>query len=257
MSRDKCHTDRIAVVALSVCSLTTVQAQIGEHRSDFAIGANGGYVLSKVGFTPTVQQKQHGGITGGVSLRYVCEKYFKTICSVYAEVNYAKVGWTEDILDIENNAVLISGTGEALKYQRDITYIQIPVFAHLAWGREERGFNFFVNLGPQIGIYLNESTTTNFDETTSTENDRVSNITAQYDMPVEKKLDYGIAAGAGMEYSIPKVGHFLLEGRYYYGLGNIYGSSKKDYFGKSNFGQIVVKASYLFDITRTKNVKRK
>lgn len=248
---------RIAVVALSFCSLTTVQAQIGEHRSDFAIGANGGYVLSKVGFTPTVQQKQHGGITGGVSLRYVCEKYFKTICSVYAEVNYAKVGWTEDILDIENNAVLISGTGEALKYQRDITYIQIPVFAHLAWGREERGFNFFVNLGPQIGIYLNESTTTNFDETTSTENDRVSNITAQYDMPVEKKLDYGIAAGAGMEYSIPKVGHFLLEGRYYYGLGNIYGSSKKDYFGKSNFGQIVVKASYLFDITRTKNVKRK
>lgn len=247
----------IAVVALSVSSLTTVQAQIGEHRSDFAIGANGGYVLSKVGFTPTVQQKQHGGITGGVSLRYVCEKYFKTICSVYAEVNYAKVGWTEDILDIENNAVLISGTGEALKYQRDITYIQIPVFAHLAWGREERGFNFFVNLGPQIGIYLNESTTTNFDETTSTENDRVSNITAQYDMPVEKKLDYGIAAGAGMEYSIPKVGHFLLEGRYYYGLGNIYGSLKKDYFGKSNFGQIVVKASYLFDITRTKNVKRK
>lgn len=247
----------IAVVALSVSSLTTVQAQIGEHRSDFAIGANGGYVLSKVGFTPTVQQKQHGGITGGVSLRYVCEKYFKTICSVYAEVNYAKVGWTEDILDIENNAVLISGTGEALKYQRDITYIQIPVFAHLAWGREERGFNFFVNLGPQIGIYLNESTTTNFDETTPTENDRVSNITAQYDMPVEKKFDYGIAAGAGMEYSIPKVGHFLLEGRYYYGLGNIYGSSKKDYFGKSNFGQIVVKASYLFDITRTKNVKRK
>lgn len=247
----------IAVVALSVCNLTTVQAQIGEHRSDFAIGVNGGYVLSKVGFTPTVQQKQHGGITGGVSLRYVCEKYFKTICSVYAEVNYAKVGWTEDILDIENNAVLISGTGEALKYQRDITYIQIPVFAHLAWGREERGFNFFVNLGPQIGIYLNESTTTNFDETTPTENDRVSNITAQYDMPVEKKLDYGIAAGAGMEYSIPKVGHFLLEGRYYNGLGNIYGSSKKDYFGKSNFGQIVVKASYLFDITRTKNVKRK
>lgn len=247
----------LAIVALSLCSLTTVQAQIGEHRSDFAIGVNGGYVLSKVGFTPTVQQKQHGGITGGVSLRYVCEKYFKTICSVYAEVNYAKVGWTEDILDIENNAVLISGTGEALKYQRDITYIQIPVFAHLAWGREERGFNFFVNLGPQIGIYLNESTTTNFDETTSTENDRVSNITAQYDMPVEKKLDYGIAAGAGMEYSIPKVGHFLLEGRYYYGLGNIYGSSKKDYFGKSNFGQIVVKASYLFDITRTKNVKRK
>ena len=247
----------ILVVALFACNMTMVQAQIGEHRSDFAIGANGGYVLSKVGFTPTVQQKQHGGITGGISLRYVCEKYFKTICSVYAEVNYAKVGWTEDILDIDNNPVLITGTGEAMKYQRDMTYIQIPVFAHLAWGREERGFNFFVNAGPQIGIFLNEHTSTNFDKNTPTENDRVSNITAQYDMPIEKKFDYGIAAGVGMEYSIPKVGHFLLEGRYYYGLGNIYGSSKKDFFGKSNHGQIVVKASYLFDITRTKNVKRK
>lgn len=247
----------IAVVTVCLCSLTAAQAQIGEHRSDFSIGVNGGYVLSKVGFTPTVQQKQHGGITGGLSMRYVCEKYFKTICSVYAEVNYAKVGWTEDILDIDNNAVLISGTGEALKYQRDITYIQIPVFAHLAWGREEIGFNFFVNAGPQIGIYLNEGTMTNFDDTTPTENDRVSNITAQYDMPVEKKFDYGIAAGAGVEYSIPKVGHFLLEGRYYYGLGNIYGSSKKDYFGKSNFGQIVVKASYLFDVTHYKGKKEK
>ena len=35
------------------------------------------------------------------------------------------------------------------------------------------------------------------------------------------------------------------------------GSSKRDYFGKSNYGQIVFKVSYLFDITRTKNVKRK
>ena len=55
-----------------------------------------------------------------------------------------------------------------------------------------------------------------------------------------------------MEYSIPKVGHFLLEGRYYYGLGNIYGDSKRDYFGSSNFGNIIIKAAYLFDITKTK-----
>ena len=56
----------------------------------------------------------------------------------------------------------------------------------------------------------------------------------------------------GMEYSNRQVGHFLLEARYYYGLGNIYGSSKKDFFGKSNYGNIVVKATYLFDIVRTK-----
>ena len=82
-------------------------------------------------------------------------------------------------------------------------------------------------------------------------------VVAQDTMAVENKLDYGIALGLGAEYSIPKVGHFLAEARYYYGLGNIYGSSKRDYFGKSNYGQIVFKVSYLFDISRTKNVKRK
>ena len=39
-----------------------VSAQIGEHRNDFSIGFNGGYVMSSVGFEPEVQQKQHGGI---------------------------------------------------------------------------------------------------------------------------------------------------------------------------------------------------
>ena len=83
-------------------------------------------------------------------------------------------------------------------------------------------------------------------------NDRVSTVVAQDTMAVENKFDYGIAVGAGMEYTVPKVGHFLIEARYYYGLGNIYGDSKRDYFGSSNSGNIIIKAAYLFDITKTK-----
>lgn len=236
---------------------TSAYAQIGEHRNDFSVGVNGGYLMSSITFTPDVPQKQHGGMTGGLSFRYVCEKYFKTICSIYGEVNYSLAGWKEDILDRDNNPVLIKGTNEALAYSRTINYIQVPVFAHLAWGREERGLNIFVNLGPQFGYCLSESTTTNFDSSTETENNRVNTVVAQDTMKVENKFDYGIAVGLGAEYSVPKLGHFLAEVRYYYGLGNIYGSSKRDYFGTSNYGQIVVKLSYLFDITRTKNVKRK
>ena len=236
-----------------------VSAQIGEHRSDFAIGFNGGYMMSSVGFIPEVQQKQHGGLTGGFSMRYTCEKYFKTICSIYAEVNYAQAGWEEDILDMENNPVIITETKEAMAYKRTINYIQVPVFAHLAWGRETRGLNIFVNAGPQFGLYLSDSQKTNFsvEHMPVTDNNRVSPVVAQDTMAVKNKFDYGIALGLGAEYSIPKVGHFLAEARYYYGLGNIYGASKRDYFGKSNYGQIVLKLSYLFDITRSKNVKRK
>jgi hypothetical protein len=67
-------------------------------------------------------------------------------------------------------------------------------------------------------------------------------------MQVKNKLDYGIAAGLGLEYSVPKVGHFMLTARYYYGLGNIYGSRKRDAFSKSNHGNIVIKATYLIDL---------
>lgn len=228
-------------------------AQVGKYRNDLSIGVNGGYVLSNVGFTPKVNQGFHGGMTGGFSFRYVCEKYFNTICAVQAEVNYSQIGWKESILDENDAPVINQVTGLPEEYSRTINYVQIPVFAHLGWGREEKGFQFFFQAGPQIGFCLGESTKTNFNVEDANFADRVSSVVAQDTMAVENKFDYGIAAGLGLEYSHPKVGHFQLEARYYYGLGNIYGDTKRDYFGKSNFGNIVVKLTYLFDVIRTKN----
>lgn len=230
-------------------------AQVGSHRNDFAIGVNGGYVLSNVGFTPKVTQAMHGGMTGGVSFRYTSEKYFKTLCSIYAEVNYAQVGWTEDIVDLDDVPVVNTATGLAEKYSRTIHYVQVPVFAHLAWGKEDKGFQFFFQAGPQFGFMLSESTKMNFDLNNVNLRDRANSEMTQYTMPVEHKFDYGIVAGVGVEYVIPKVGRFLLDARYYYGLANIYGDSKRDYFAKSNLSNIVVKASYLFDIIKTNNKK--
>ena len=227
-------------------------AQIGEHRNDLAIGFNGGLNMSSVSFTPKVSQAKLNGITGGLSVRYVCEKYFSTICSLYGEINYSQMGWKEDIVDVNDMPVINTATGLPEEYSRTVNYIQVPLMAHLAWGREQKGFAFFVNLGPQFGIYMSESTKTNFDFSDRNAADRVNPVCAQDTMAVENKFDYGIAAGAGIEFSHPKVGHLLLEGRYYYGLGNIYGDSKRDYFGSSNFGTITVKLAYLFDIVRTR-----
>ena len=126
------------------------------------------------------------------------------------------------------------------------------MLAHLAWGKEGHGAQFFVNLGPQLGAYLSESTKMNFNFKDINLSDRANTIVAQDTMAVENKFDYGIVAGAGLEYTIPKIGHFLLEARYYYGLGNLYGDSKRDYFGSSNLSNIVIKVSYLFDIRKTK-----
>ena len=125
--------------------------------------------------------------------------------------------------------------------------------AHLAWGKEQNGVNIFAQAGPQIGIYLGESTTKNYTQP-NLANDgtgRSNTIVKQEEMPVENKFDYGITAGLGAEWCIPKAGRFILEARYYYGLGNIYGNSKRDYFGKSNFGNIIIKATYLFDLIKS------
>lgn len=227
-------------------------AQVGEHRNDLAIGVNGGYALSSIAFVPRVSQGMHGGLTGGLSVRYVCEKYFNTICSVQGEVNYTQMGWKESILDREDNPVINSVTGLPEEYSRTINYVQVPLFAHLAWGRERRGAQFFFQLGPQFGYWLSESTKTNFDFAERNMNDRVNPRVAQDTMAVEHKFDYGIAIGAGIEYSIPHLGHFQLEGRYYYGLGNIYGDTKRDYFARSNMNSIIVKLAWLFDVTKTK-----
>ena len=234
-----------------------MKAQVGEYRTDFAVGVNGGYIMSNVGFTPDVPQNMLGGMTAGVTFRYTCEKYFKSVCAIVAEVNIAQVGWKEKILGLENQPLYYEDDATALHYERKMTYLQIPFFARLGWGRERKGLQGFFQVGPQLGIFLSESTNTNLVDDDEPTEERSSNIVKQESMPVEKKFDYGIAGGAGIEFSVPKVGHFLLEGRYYYGLGNIYGNSKSDYFGKSNFGQIVIKATYLFDIVKTKNDKIK
>ena len=249
-------------------------AQVGEYRTDFAVGFNAGYVLSKVNFVPTVPQDYLAGKSIGFTARYTCEKYFNSICAVTAEVNYAQIGWKERIWDQQDQPVpLHTDPTQNLAYSRKMNYIQVPLLARLGWGRERNGFQAFIHLGPQFGFFLNDKAETNFDVRDPAFNPyivdnefgpdyqyagkRASHVVAQDTMAVENKIDYGIAVGAGLEFSNRHAGHFIIEGRYYYGLGNLYGSTKRDYFARSNFANIVIKFTYLFDIIRTKNSKIK
>ena len=242
----------LCIISLLMLFPLSSLAQVGEHRNDLAIGVNGGYMLSNVGFVPKVNQTFHGGYTGGLSLRYICEKYFNSICSIYAELNYAQMGWKEDILDREDQPVINEETQQAESFSRTLNYVQLPIFARLGWGREQKGVQFFFQAGPQLGYYLSDKVTKNFELDKRNSWKRANDEVHQDTMAVENKLDYGIAAGIGMEYSFPKLGHFMLEARYYYGLGNIYKDTKRDYFGKSNNSSIIVKLTYLFDLKKTK-----
>ena len=228
-----------------------VHAQIGQYRSELALGGSAGLVMSQVGFMPEVPQLWHQGFTGGLTLRYTSEKYFSSICAIVAEVNYAEIGWREDILTPTDKPVINPVTGTPETYERHQSYIQVPFFARLGWGRERKGFQFFFQAGPQVGFFLKEKTDMSFDINGINLAQRTSKIVAQDTKSVEHRIDYGISAGLGLEYSHPKAGHFMLEGRYYYGLGDIYANSKRDFFGRSNFANIVVKLTYLFDVHKS------
>lgn len=218
-------------------------AQIGESRRNIAIGVTGGLAMNRIIFDPTVKQNLHMGPTFGLVARFTSEKYFSAYCSLQLELNYTSLGWKENILN--HNSEPLPDT-----YVRTQNYIQFPMLARLAWGREHRGAMGYFLAGPQVGFCIGESTTQS-DFTLNEEGvpDRPNDRYEQYNMPIEKKFDYGITAGIGLELNT-RAGHFLIEGRYYYGLSDIFGNSKKDTFGRSNNGTIIAKVTYLFDIRK-------
>lgn len=216
--------------------VSPVNAQIGEQRRNLAIGINGGANYNTVSFNPTIKQNGLLGITGGVTARYISEKYFAMICGAQVELNFSQRGWDEKF-DVTK------GFSPEDSYVRTMNYLEIPFLAHLAFGKE-RGLQFFLNLGPQIAFLLSENEKS---EGSWQIKDRLPN--EQYGKWVENKFDYGIVGGGGLELRT-KAGNFLIEGRYYFGLGDFYNSTKKDYFSRSANATISAKITYLFDITK-------
>lgn len=228
----------IAAAVLLLSGLATpAWAQVGELRNNFAIGVNGGVNLNKVTFQPTFKQSMPMGIAGGLTARYISEKYFAMICGAQVELNISQKGW-EALFETEDGQ-----KDPSRSYSRNMTYLEVPFLAHLAFGRDF-GAQFFLNLGPQIGFLISES-----EESTGWTPELIA-IRKEYGKKIENKFDYGIAGGGGIEIRTKRAGSFLLEGRYYFGLADFYRTRKKDDFSRAAHNTISVKLTYLFDLKR-------
>lgn len=207
-----------------------VMAQLQDERHNFSIGVNGGVNISSVSFMPRIREGKQIGPSFGLTARYISEKYFSMICGIQMELNYSQRGWKE---------VYEDETGDT--YHRAMNYLELPILAHLAFGKDEgNGLRFIVNLGPQFGYLLNEKETFNWASERTGE---------QYGKMADRKLDYGIVGGGGVEIRTG-IGHFLIEARYYYGLSDFYNNSKKDYFERSGHSYIAGRVTYLFDLKK-------
>ncbi len=246
LSRIRC----ILPAALFLLTAFTASAQVGEPRNEIAIGFNAGVGLNKMSFVPTIRQHFYTGPTAGLTFRYTCEKYFKVVCALQAELNYTRLGWKEDIVSA-NDAPLPD------TYQRDLNYVQFPFMARLAMGREVRGAMGYLLLGPQVGWCFGDSERKSSQWTLNGAGlpDRPNNMSSQYGMSVERKFDYGITGGLGVELHT-KIGHFMIDGRYYYALGDIFNNGKRDVFARSAHGTIIAKFTYLFNVRSDKTPRK-
>ena len=229
------HVRLFFLTLLLSLSLLPVSAQVGELRNVLAIGVNGGAAFDKISFEPTIKQNYKMGPSFGITARYTCEKYFNLICAIQAEVNYTQMGWKE----------LIETSTDT--YQRYINYIQVPMLARLGIGKEKRGIMGYLVLGPQLGFCIGDSDKRGGEWSETTLGQRPNHVVQQYDLPIQRKFDYGITGGLGMEVNTA-IGHFMIEGRYYFGLADIFNNGKADTFGRSAHGAIIAKATYLVDL---------
>lgn len=219
-------------VSILACLLLFFAAKAETHyKSHISVGVHGGMTLTHADFNPSVPQKWGNGFTGGVSFRYAEEK----LVGILGELNVVQRGWSENFEE------------SPLTYSRTGTYLSLPIMTHINFGWKR--CRVFVNLGPEFSYMISESTSSNFDFTNPTaaegwpERDR---MTEQLTTPIKHKFDYGITAGLGVEFWVTPRNSVYLEGRFYYGLGNMFPSSKADTFDASRLMNIAVTFGYNF-----------
>ena len=218
--------------ALILALLTTLLATSQVHyQGTIAVGGKAGATLSRVNFNPSVEQTMLPGMTAGVMFRYIEEKHFGLI----AELNMTQRGWKEVFKDAD------------YKYSHQFTYLELPIMTHIFFGNQR--VKGFFNLGPEINVMLGDGTKSNFAYQDAAGMDYFINDPRhieQMTMKVKNRLDYGICAGAGMELNLNPKHSVLLEGRFYYGLTDVFPNHKTDTFSGSNSMTIMVTLGYFY-----------
>ena len=221
---------RLAFILVTMLATLAATAQV-HYEGNIAVGGKAGASLSRVNFNPSVEQTMLPGMTAGVMFRYIEENHFGLV----AELNLTQRGWKEVFDESDYN------------YSHSLTYLELPVMTHIFFGN--RRVKCFFNLGPELNVMLGDGIKSNFAYQDAASLDYfVQNPRhiEQMTMDVKNRLDYGICAGAGMEVNLNPKHSLLLEGRFYYGLTDVFPNHKTDVFAGSNSMSITVTLGYFY-----------
>jgi hypothetical protein len=217
---------KIAGILICLFAALVSYSQGTDFQPEWTFGVNAGATLSRMNFHPRIPQDLLIQETGGLTVKYISEKNF----GIQLELNYSLRGWKE-----ETDTVVHFN-----KYSRSLAYLELPLMTHLYFSLGKRARLVF-NAGPQIGW--------NIGEKVLEKQINASEYPAYYDREVQRKFDYGITGGLGLE-ARTGVGNFILEGRYYFGLYDIFNHQRSDDFQSSSNQVIGIKLTYLFQIIK-------
>ena len=216
---------RIGGIVVFLLVMNVIRSQTVDFRPEWAFGVNAGVTMSRVGLLPRIPQMLLVQEIGGLTVRYISEKN----CGIWVELNYSMRGWKE-----EQDTV-----SHFNRYSRSLSYLELPVLTHFyidlgKWAR------MVFNLGPQVSYNIGERVLEK--EIVTSHDDTPLYYDEEY--KVQRRFDYGITGGLGLEVRTG-IGSFILEGRYYYGLSDVFNNTRADIFQSSHNQVIVIKLGYL------------
>lgn len=219
---------------LMMSVLTSIMPMFSQTHYDGSVyvGAKVGVSFSRVFFNPSVPQDMLTGAVGGMTFRYIEEKNFGLI----AELNFEQRGWSEKF------------DGQNLRYHRILNYFQIPVMAHIFFPVSSS--KIFINLGPEVGVMFSDRINSNFNykHLSLVPNFPGNRQIDQLNLEAKRKIDFGISAGLGVEVPVNHKNSLALEGRFYYGLGNVLDCGRIETFSSANSMSVMATLAYWFKV---------
>lgn len=205
---------KLIFLLILISSTYTEACSQSDFKPEWNIGGGFGPTFSSISFVsfqganPMVKNKQQ--LHGGLAIRYIAEKNV----GILGELNISQEGWEGDFKD----------KNPLFKHSHNLTYIEMPIMTHIYFGNKVR---FIVNLGPKFQYLISEKEKISEELAEYIKTDPSDMVTLQYNRNAERKFDYGLMGGMGMEFRTG-IGYFSLEGRYYFGLGDVFSNKKNE-----------------------------
>ncbi|MBR6167071.1 MAG: PorT family protein [Paludibacteraceae bacterium] len=206
------------VLSVFIFHFSSSFAQPRLERPEYWLGLHGGVSASTVLFNPA--QSGMSPITKACVLGGNGGLVFRyaghQYCAFQMELNYVHRGWAQQ-----------TSAGSTL---HSLHYIELPILMHLNVGSETCRWLF--DLGPQIGYCV-------LDESYS----------------IDKRFDWGLAAGTGVEFHTRKAGVYYLEIRYDFSLGGVFGTSVTDSYSMANPMDLSLNLGWVMPVRHRRKLK--